>query len=392
LLNPANAREPLDNAVQAIKEFLKLQTRGEIEAHYCEANGRGLFISLKGEREERYELFKLRDDLPLPERMLPDLFTHAELMKLQIPSPVPIVQDLIHAGETALLAGRPKCGKSLFTEQMALAIESGSDFLGMRVPSRKRVLMIDLENHVPALRDRFKRMGGAAPGLTIWCSNFATGNVIAHSEMGMKTLKALVLQIGAEVLFVDPWRLFLGGDENDAETTVKGLMALGALREANPGLAIVIVHHLRKEKFESPRNLIADPGLWVDAVSGHHALPSHVDAYFGLVRERDLNGEERIIFGGAARNTAPRTILLEHDEETLSFSVKRQEEALQILLTDAEKDIWSSAVGLGQFRHHELKTRADTKNNKAISSTLRKAEAQGFLRKDGLIYQVVGAE
>jgi hypothetical protein len=210
--------------------------------------------------------------------------------------------------------------------------------------------------------------------------------------MGMKTLKALVLQIGAEVLFVDPWRLFLGGDENDAETTVKGLMALGALREANPGLAIVIVHHLRKEKFESPRNLIADPGLWVDAVSGHHALPSHVDAYFGLVRERDLNGEERIIFGGAARNTAPRTILLEHDEETLSFSVKRQEEALQILLTDAEKDIWSSAVGLGQFRHHELKTRADTKNNKAISSTLRKAEAQGFLRKDGLIYQVVGAE
>ncbi len=93
-----------------------------------------------------------------------------------------------------------------------------------------------------------------------------------------------------------------------------------AFREFNPLLTIIVVHHVRKDRFESPRNLLADARLWIESVSGHYALASHVDACFGLERQRDNDGEEWIAFGGIARNTEPRTMLLEDDEVYTSVS------------------------------------------------------------------------
>src|SRR6202023_3637929 len=102
---------------------------------------------------------------------------------------------------------------------------------------------------------------------------------------------------------IDPWRLFLGKDENNAEEVVNGLKRLSRLRSSHPLLAIVIVHHVRKDKFENPRNLLAEPRLWTDAISGHHALSSHLNACYGLERQRmEDGGDELIVFGGVARN------------------------------------------------------------------------------------------
>ena len=162
------------------------------------------------------------------------------------------------------------------------------------------------------------------------------------------------------------------------------------LRESRPNLTTIIVHHVRKDRVESPRNLLADPRLWIESVSGHYALASHVDACFGLERQRDEGGEEWIAFGGIARNTEPRTLLLEDDEESLRFEVRRGEDVLEVVLTKRERDIWKTAATMKRFGFNSLATRAGVTNRKAVSSMLKKAESHGLIARSGKEYVVTG--
>jgi len=318
------------------------------------------------------------------------LYSFEELKALPLNKPEPVIENLIFEGETVLIAGRPKVGKTRLVLQMALSIGRGADFLGMKLPRPKRVLIVALEDRLWAIQDRLLRMSATcqAPGCFVWCVDSLSADSVDSTKEGIKKLAGYVERYGIEVLIIDPWRLWLGKDENNAEEVVRGLRALSSLRESRRHLTIIIVPHVRKEKFESPRKLLADPRLWVESVSGHHALISHVDSCYGLERQREEDGEEWIVFGGIARNTDPRTVLLEDDEETLRFEVCRKEAALQAVLTKVEKGIWESATKLNRFSFNELVTEAKTNNRKAVSATLRKAEAHVFLKRVGELYEI----
>ncbi len=148
------------------------------------------------------------------------LYSFEELAALQVPKPEPLIESLVFAGETVLIAGRPKVGKSRLVHQMALALVRGTQFLGMSVPTAKRVLLVDLENRPWAIRDRLIRMSGEspkAPGLFVWCANSLTADVLNSTSEGIARLRNLIEQTGAEVVIIDPWRLWLAGDENSAE-------------------------------------------------------------------------------------------------------------------------------------------------------------------------------
>jgi len=325
--------------------------------------------------------------------LLSGLLSFEELKALKIQKPQPVVANLVFEGETVLIAGRPKVGKSRLVHQMALAIVNGSEFLGMDVPKPRPVLILDLENPRWAIRDRLLRMGGdkdPARGLFVWCAHSLAAAPLNPTSEGIERTQELLRHTGAEVVFVDPWRLWLGGDENKAEDIVNGLRALSRLRELNPRLTIGIIHHVRKDRFESPHNLLADPRLWIESVSGHYALASHVDACFGLERQRDKDGEEWIAFGGIARNTEPNTILLEDEEESLCFSVRGGGDAvLETILTKKEREIWKIAVKLGDFGFNELVSHSAGKNRKAVSSMLKRAQGQRLITRTEKGYAVV---
>jgi hypothetical protein len=81
---------------------------------------------------------------------------------------------------------------------------------------------------------------------------------------------------------------------------------------------------------------------------------------------------------------------LEDDEDTLRFEVCRNEGALEAVLTPAEKAIWQVAQGMRRFGFNELSKKAATKNRKAVSGMLKKAEAHGLiLRTAGGTYETV---
>jgi len=317
---------------------------------------------------------------------IPDLLSVQRLLDLKLLKPKFYIENLLHEGETVAVAGRPKVGKSRLVMQVALALVNGESFLGCKVARPLTVLMVDFENRLAALSERFRLMNGSADGyrrLYIWSAASLASDLPDATAEGQKRLLQYVEQVRPDVLIVDPWRLWLGGDENSAPDVVRGLKILASLRERLPHLAVIIVHHVRKEKFENPRQLIADPSLWSDSLSGHHALMSHVDACYGLERTEDL-----IVFGGIARNAEPSTLILDETED-LRFKVAGNEAAALKVMTDAQTLIWTAATSLRKFTFGALLRKANTTNKKAVIATLRTAENHGLINHAGDQYVVV---
>ena len=313
-------------------------------------------------------------------------YSLAELRELSVPAPVPVIGDLLNEGETVLLVGRPKVGKSLLTLQMAISLSRGEDFLGKLVPRQRGVLLIDLENRASVIKERFVRMAGPLRDtdskINIYApETLADCSVSLSTEDGFNKLDVLLTDTQAELVVIDTWRLLLGPkDENKSEVVVEGLRQLSQLRRSRPHLSIMIVHHLRKQNAEMAAKLKDDPYSWVENVSGHHALVGHVDRCYGIEREFGSDGGELVVFGGVARNAASTCMILEADEETLAFRVANTRDALCSLLTGTEREFYEKALKLGSFTFTELRNECG-RNKKAVASLLTKAVAQGVLAR-----------
>jgi hypothetical protein len=246
--------------------------------------------------------------------------------------------------------------------------------------------MIDLENRPAVVRERFLKMApdprDSDDNISIYAAETLNSDPVGLDGDGLQNLIRLIEKTNPDVIIFDTWRLLIGtSDENKAEEVVRGLRKLSDLRKDRPQLVTIIVHHLRKQNSDQRTTLRNDPYGWVENVSGHHALVGHVDACYGIERESSGN-DELIVFGGVARNAASTCTLLDEDEETLTYSVANGHDALRILLTLVEQRIFEAARSLGErFTFSKLVSTSNTKNKKAVSSTLRKAESHGVLQK-----------
>jgi hypothetical protein len=306
-----------------------------------------------------------------------DIWTLASLRAAEFEPREPIVEDIIAEGEMIALVGKPKAGKSRLGQQLALAVSRGENLLGHSVPKARRVLILDLENRAVGVRARFLKMSRSSDGderVFIYApETLAEGGISLANSSGVKALRDIVAKVKPELLIVDTWRLLLGGDENKTETVVHGLRILSSLRRLLPRMAILIVHHTRKTQGQDPPLLRIDPSAWVENASGHYALVAHVDACFGLEREVDRKtGDELIVFGGVSRSTAPNTLLLDDDPNTLMFKTAESEDVVQKLLTERERAAWQCVEGLHEFTFTDVLDRARTKNRKLVASMLRK--------------------
>lgn len=317
-------------------------------------------------------------------------YTLSDLLALDIPPPRFIVAGLINAGDTALLVGRPKVGKSRLMQQLATDLSEGNAFLGREIVGPQKVLILDLENRPNVVKERFLMMRAgeasrkaADDNIVIYAPMTLSTNEVGLEGDREKTLHELVRTVDPNVLIIDTWRLLLGkGDENKSGDVVDGLKHLAKLREIIPDLAIVIVHHLRKQNSDLGATLRTDPYAWVENVSGHHALVGHVDSCWGI--EREANGV--IVFGGVARNANVYSKVLDEDLETLRFSVKASKEAFQAALTPTEKALfflaeqafYRTTAGL---TYSDLDAATHPKSSKTLASLLAKAQEFQLIKK-----------
>lgn len=226
----------------------------------------------------------------------PTIISARALSEMHFPALQWIIPNLLPEG-LALLAGKPKFGKSYFSLQMAVAVAAGEGkALGDLKIEAGDVLVCALEDSPRRLKDRLARMYpfGSAPArlhfATIWPR---------LDHRGIEALDAWCdLHPDARLVILDTWRAIKPTSNSRGSAYDEDATAAAPLLEfvkRRPGLAVVVVHHVRKMEADDV----------FDTISGTHGLTGIFDTLMVLARHgdgaklsaqgRDLDGYEKAL-------------------------------------------------------------------------------------------------
>lgn len=204
------------------------------------------------------------------------MHTATELLAMELPEPEWIVTGVLPEGLT-LLAGKPKVGKSWLCLQLALAVAGTETDLGATAPSAGDVLYLALEDSTRRLRQRLVALldAKAAPAAL----------QLAHAwerlpDGGLDSLRTHLRQHPqTRLIVIDTLarvRATNNGRKSAYEIDYGDLAGLQSLASERPGLAILVVHHQRKDTAEDP----------LDCVSGTTGLTASADTVILMSRGR----------------------------------------------------------------------------------------------------------
>ena len=164
-----------------------------------------------------------------------------------------IVPDYIVEGCT-ILAGRPKLGKSWFMLDIGLAVGRGGSCLGDTKCVEGDVLYLALEDNERRLQSRMTRIMGYGKE---WPERFHYATEWPRAEAGgLDEIRNWIVSAEApRLVVVDVLAGFRSPRRKDQQpyeadyATIQGLQAIAS----QTGVAIVVVHHLRKSAGEVRR-------------------------------------------------------------------------------------------------------------------------------------------
>jgi DNA-binding transcriptional ArsR family regulator len=240
----------------------------------------------------------------------------------------------------ALLAGKPKFGKSFLAMDLAIAVASGGIALGNIQCETGDVLYCALEDSQRRLHDRLHKMlpyGDAMPArLHLETSAPRIGDgLIEQLETWLNA------HPDARLVILDTWRCIkpeTRGNASAYDDDASGISPLQRLTSTRPGLAVMVVHHTRKMEADDP----------FDTISGTHGLTGVADTLMVLARHgevaklsaqgRDLDGYEKAM----TRDQMTGGWRVSGDARELAKTGERQE--ILDVLTDAEGETLSLAA------------------------------------------------
>lgn len=213
----------------------------------------------------------------------------------------PIVEGLFEAGDKIGIVASAKRKKSWFALQLAIAVAAGRPFLGWRVPTPRRVLIVQPEIKPDHYHRRVHYMMQSL-GLSGDDIGDRLG-IVNGRGLGLTPadLRRLARKHGADLLVVDPLYKLATGDENKA-ADIKPLLAVFDEVAVATGAAVCWVHHDSKG---SPGDRDAR-----DRGAGSNVLIRDVDQLFTMTPHRD--DPEATVVETLARNytdEGPTTIV-----------------------------------------------------------------------------------
>lgn len=183
---------------------------------------------------------------------------HADQWLLQTyPPPEQILAELFDRGAKCAVIGSSKARKSFMLLQFAIALASGKrTFLRWKIPTARRVLLVNLEINEAHFHRRLVRMAAALGCLPKQLAGLAVMNArggapiirqritagLASAEVHAGFLEAAR---GFDVVIIDPLYKLLDGDENAARDMKPVLGAFDRICEET-GAALVFAHHNAK--------------------------------------------------------------------------------------------------------------------------------------------------
>ena len=206
-----------------------------------------------------------------------------------------VVHDLLPAGGTSLLAGKPKAGKSTLARCLALCVARGDNWLG-RECRQGTVLYLGLEEKRSEVRRHFAGLGAEDEPIYSFIER-------APDKDATKMLAVAFDRYKPTLAIVDPLARFARvRDGSDYSEVTRSLEPLGALARES-GVHVALVHHARK-------NTEGGPG---DDALGSVAYMGGVDC--GIILRR-ANGGQRTIHSVNRYGTDLEESIVTLNEET----------------------------------------------------------------------------
>jgi DNA-binding MarR family transcriptional regulator len=202
-------------------------------------------------------------------------WTAAELLAIDFPEPRWAVPGILAEG-VSLLVGPPKIGKSWLALDVGLSVATGGKALSRIDVEAGEVLYLALEDTPRRLKNRLLTMLGDDPAphtltLATTCPPLPQGG---DERIGVW----LDQHPGARLVVVDVFARVRGTTPPGTATYDSDYAAVARAKKVADahGIAMVLVHHVRKAESED----------FLDAVSGSHGLAAAADSVLVLKRSR----------------------------------------------------------------------------------------------------------
>jgi hypothetical protein len=252
---------------------------------------------------------------------LPRAWSAVDLLHATFPPIQWVVADFIPAG-LSMLAGKPKLGKSWLMLDVAIAVARGGFALDRKCV-QGAVLYAALEDNPRRLKGRLRKVCGSdawPERLTFWTE------MLPLEDGGLDQLRAWIAGAeGPRLVVIDVFskvRRQKSAGEGIYDADYLAAAPLKALADET-GVAVVIVHHLRKAAADD------DP---FDAVSGSTGLTGAMDTVLVLSR-----AAEGVTLYGRGRDIEEVEMAVKFDRETCRWSVLG--DATDVRRSDERKDV-----------------------------------------------------
>ncbi len=221
------------------------------------------------------------------------------LMSLPL-TPLNFVVDTLLSQGLHILAGSPKVGKSWLALWLSVMIAKGEPVWGMPV-KQGTTLYLCLEDSTLRIQNRLFEITEDAPGNV----HFSTQSDILGKGLEEQLCTFLTEHPDTVLVIIDTLQMIRGTNyDNTYANDYRDLSALKRISDTH-SIAILLIHHLRKEPADDVFNRI----------SGTTAISGAVDSSFTLVESK--RGSGQAVLHCIGRDIEYREIELKRSEENI---------------------------------------------------------------------------
>ena len=223
-----------------------------------------------------------------------------ETLMSQPLTPLNFTVDTLLSQGLHVLAGSPKVGKSWLALWLAVTVAKGEPVWGMGV-KQGTTLYLCLEDSTLRIQNRLFEITEDAPANV----HFATESCVLGRGLEAQLCTFLAEHPDTVIIIIDTLQMIRGaGFDNTYANDYRDLSALKRIADAH-GIAILLIHHLRKESADDV----------FSRISGTTAISGAVDSSFTLVEERRGSGRAKLSCIG--RDIEYRELTLERSAENV---------------------------------------------------------------------------
>lgn len=172
------------------------------------------------------------------------VFTLNDLLNRQFPDTEWLVKPLIPTQALVAISGAPGNYKSWITQHLAICIASDILLFDKFDVTRSSVLIIDKENNLRLIKQRFEALGGQSD-LKIYFFDLKSTDFSTENQEGLEMVCNFVRNNHIKLVILDSLIRVHKQDENSASGMAQVFGAIRKIQDA--GASVLFTHHHRKQ-------------------------------------------------------------------------------------------------------------------------------------------------